>query len=199
MLLGDPFVAPPLQMTLVPTDATPTTAFVVPPFTLIDQSDQPFASQRLEGQIWVATFFFTSCPSLCPQVMASAMALSKSLDEAGETVEFVTFTVDPKTDTPAVLASYAASRGIDTRRWTFLTGQPTALEQVIVDGFKQPMGEAMDGETPTSALEIAHGVRLVLVDHGMEVRGLYDLDEAGRSQLQADIERLRTTAKHLRP
>lgn len=192
LIVGDPFDRSP-RYALVPVSESEAPVFTVPPFELVDQRGAPFGSAQLNGKVWVATFFFTSCPSICPRLMDRAQVLAKARDEAGLAFEMVTFTVDPETDTPEVLAAHAKKRRIDTAHWTFLTGEPGKLEATIVEGFKQAMGTSEPAPSDTvedQALDIAHGVRFVLVDAQGGVRGLYDTDDDGVAEVLGDARAL---------
>ncbi len=186
LLVGDPFERRPVPLGLAPAAADPYDDFVLPPFSLVDQSGAQFGSERLEAGPWVASFFFTSCPTLCPRLTERLVGLQARLVEARLPVRIVTFTVDPATDTPEVLAEHAREVRADPERWTFLTGPPAAVERAVVNGFKQPMGANDEDD----AMAIAHGVRFVLVDRGLKVVGLYDADDAGEAALLAEAARL---------
>lgn len=193
MIVGDPVTTASARLELVPAGSPPPTTFALPAFELQDHNGDAFGSKDLQEQLWVASFFFTSCPSICPQVIHSAKALRKALDERGWPVQLVTFTVDPQTDTPEVLREYAQRESIDLSNWHFVTGDRDQLEKTIVSGFKQVMGEATQRDDLGDAIDIAHGVRLVLVDKSLNVRGLYSLDEGERQKLLNDIEALMTS------
>src|SRR5678815_328779 len=96
----------------------------VPEFTLIERSSREVKSQELAGQIWIADFVYTSCGGICP-IMTEKMR--KLQDKLPEEIRLVSFSVDPETDTPAVLTEYAKKFGADPKRWLFLTGSREAL------------------------------------------------------------------------
>ncbi len=91
----------------------------VPDFTFIERSSREVKSQELAGKVWVADFVYTSCGGFCP-VMTEKMR--KLQDMLPKDIRLVSFSVDPDTDTPAVLAEYAKRYGADPDRWLFLTG-----------------------------------------------------------------------------
>ena len=98
-------------------------------------------------------------------------------------VKLVSFTVDPKHDTPAVLAAYATRYHAEPGRWFFLTGEQAALETLCRNGFK--LGD-VDGS-------LVHSTRFVLVDRHSRVRGFYSTSEDGRrGQVAARYPRPRT-------
>lgn len=195
LLVGDPFAAKTPRLELVPADEDGTEAlYTVPAFEHLNEKGEPFGSAQLAGEPWIASFFFTSCPSICPKLTAELVALQKRLESAGLPTRIVSFTVDPITDRPEVLAAYGEKVGADPLRWTFVTGEPQALYRTIVSGFKQPMGEGEPSAKPREdadvALDIAHGVRFVLVDRDLGIRGLYDANEAGATALLEDLSHL---------
>jgi cytochrome oxidase Cu insertion factor (SCO1/SenC/PrrC family) len=103
------------------------------------------------------------------------------LQKAGsdlEGVRFVTFTVDPETDTPAVLREYANKFGASPERWLFLTGEKQELHSLIRDGFKLAVddGQAETPEGPPTGI-ITHSTRFVLVDANARIRSYLDSSE----------------------
>jgi protein SCO1/2 len=69
---------------------------------------------------------------MCPASTAKMMATQKLAREAAVAgIEFVSITLDPAFDTPAVLQEYAAVRGIDTQNFSFLTGPETAIRDLL--------------------------------------------------------------------
>lgn len=138
------------------------------PFRLSAQTGQPFDSKSLEGHVWVADFFFTSCPGPCPMMSQKLGEIQRQTADL-PAVKIVSFTVDPATDTPPVLAAYAKHFVADPSRWFFLTGDPTALNDIGRNGFKL---NPVDGST-------IHSTRFTLVDRHMQIRGYYSTDEDG--------------------
>ncbi len=158
--------------------------WTIPQFTLTDRAGQPFDSASLKGKVWVADFFFTSCPGSCPILSAKVSAIHQEF--AGEDrVHFVSITTDPGNDTPAVLQEYAARFKADAR-WTFLTGDKTAIWQLSRDGFKLAVADA-----PGEKEVIAHSTRLVLIDKNGQTRGFYDgMGDERPDKIKEDIRRL---------
>jgi protein SCO1 len=153
----------------------------IPAFHLTSQSGQAFDSKSLEGKIWVADFIYTTCPGPCPR-MSSQMRGVQSAVAGMPGVKLVSFTVDPKNDTPAVLAAYATRYRAEPGRWFFLTGERTALETLCRNGFK--LGD-VDGT-------LVHSTRFVLIDRHGRVRGFYSTAEDDRAvpKLLHDIRAL---------
>lgn len=88
----------------------------------VDQSNRPFGSEDLRGKVYVTDFFFTSCPTICPKVKSQMLRLEKRFSDDPD-FRLVSFTVDPKRDTPEKMTEYAGKLGItDFDRWRFIYG-----------------------------------------------------------------------------
>jgi protein SCO1/2 len=165
----------------VATPATPVQLFQTPSLTLTDQDGKSFSTAQLQGHVWVADFIFTSCGASCP-IMSHEMAGIQTKTPVG--VDFVSFTVDPKTDTPAILREYGQSLHADFSRWHFLTG----TEEQIADaayGMKIAVRPA-DGQ-----FALSHSDRFLLVDSTGHVVGIYDGTNHGEvTKLIADATKL---------
>jgi len=156
----------------------------VPDFELINQDAQPFGSKELTGKIWIADFIFTTCPGPCPIISTRMSELQKPLEKTD--VRFVSFSVDPETDTPPVLRAYADKLRKEPFRWDFLTGSKDAIGSISRNGFKLGLSE---GEAPGSGP--VHSTRFVLVDRRGTIRGYYDaLAADGVTKLLADANHL---------
>jgi protein SCO1/2 len=160
----------------------PPVLFQLPEFELSAMDGTPFGSAQLRGQVYIVSFFFTSCRSICPVLMKGMGRLQEGF-AAREIrgIRLVSISVDPEHDTPDVLAQYARQIGVDPARWTLLTGDPARVRSLIVDGFKTPDVPAPPGEAEPS--DIAHTGKLVLVDGAGRVRGYYTSDEMGLDEV----------------
>lgn len=139
----------------------------VPEFSLTERDGSGFDSKALAGKIWVADFFFASCPGVCPILNERMAELHREF--AGEDrVRFVSITTDPLNDSPAALREYAARFGAD-RRWVFLTGEKEVIWELCRTGFKLPVAES-----PGSREPITHSTRIVLVDGEGVTRGFFE-------------------------
>ena len=159
------------------------------PFTLTDESGEPFGTNALRGHVWVADFIFTRCESICPMMTAQMKSLQTELsgDPAWEDLRLVSFSVDPEYDTPAVLAEYAVDNGADESHWRFLTGTRAGIWDMSRRGFKLPV----DDNPGDAAMPIAHSPQFVLVDRAGRIRGYYDgLDSERRAALVEDLAKI---------
>jgi len=108
--------------------------FALPDAKLVNESGQPLQLASLKGNVVVYDFIFTNCAGTCPMMTAAMRRVTTKVDKAAP-VRFVSISVDPKRDTPPVLAAYAQKVRNDPR-WTFLTGDWNTIRHLSVDGFK---------------------------------------------------------------
>jgi protein SCO1 len=153
----------------------------LPEFSLTDQSGKTFGTKELEGRVWVASFFFTSCVTVCPRLMAATKTLQERYAQNEVPVHLVSITVDPDTDTPEKLAAYAQKIGADPSRWTFLTGDLAKIHALIREGFLTHVGDKEVSEA--GVMDIGHGGKLMLVDGAGGVRGAYESSELGLDEI----------------
>lgn len=154
---------------------------VVPPFALTAENGEAFHSSELAGQVWVADFFFTTCNGPCPRMSVQMRQIQESTRDLSD-VRLVSFTIDPATDTPDVLAAYARRYKADTGRWRFLTGSPQDLRLLSYETFHlAEVGGALE-----------HSSRFALVDRKGRIRAYYDTAATNAiPQIIADILKLR--------
>lgn len=154
----------------------------LPDFSLTERSGKTVSKKDLLGKVWVASFIFTTCSEQCPMITSNLKKLDAKAGENAK-LKLVSFSVDPKRDTPAKLAAYADKLGANSDRWLFLTGAPTVVEPLIQKGFKVSAVEENSGAS------ITHSSHLVLVDARGQVRGYYDgMDEHRIDDLSRDIQ-----------
>ena len=143
---------------------------------------KPFGSEELRGQVYVVSFFFTSCRSICPVIMKGMSRLQEGFASREiRGIRLVSISVDPEHDTPEVLAQYGKAIGVDPGRWTLLTGDPARVRKLVVEDFKTPVVPAPPGGA--EPMDIAHTGKLVLVDGAGRIRGYYDSDEMGLDEV----------------
>lgn len=166
--------------------------FKVPEFSLTNEFNKPFGTKDLVGRYYVANFMFTSCPSTCPALMEKMDVIQKRIRGLGTKAAIVTFTVDPKNDTPEVLFKYARKRHSNPFIWSYLTGTESDLRKIVIDGYRVPMGnkEAVQKQVDNQKItlfDIAHTEKVVLVDDKGQVRGYYGTDKAEMDRLMIDM------------
>ncbi|MCA0230297.1 MAG: SCO family protein [Bacteroidetes bacterium] len=162
----------------------------IPDFKFVNQEGDTVSAQNFNDKIYVADFFFTTCPTICP-VMKKQMKKVYEKFKGENEVAILSHTIDPEHDTPAVLKEYAKDLGVSGTQWMFVTGN---REKIYEIGEKQYLVVA--GADSTAPGGYIHSGAFVLVDKQKRVRGMYNgTDEAGTQRLIADIERLRKEYK----
>ncbi len=140
-------------------------------FELTERSGEPFRSNDMLGKVWVASFFFSTCPGTCTKLNMNIRSMQEDEDLAD--VHWVSITVDPGTDTLQVLRKYAEKFAIDPARWSFCRGDFDYVRRIGEDLFKLHVG--YKGHTD-------HGI---VVDRAGNIRGRLDINSRSeRRQLR---------------
>lgn len=155
--------------------STDTVFQTIPRFQLIDQRGKMFDSKVLEGKIYVASFFFTRCSTICPKI---SFQLSRVRDAflGQKEIQLISLSVDPNYDKPDKLQSYAKRFDADSSQWNFLTGEKSYIYPLVLKGFHVPLADASeyDAAIKNPDESFIHSERLVLVDKEGVIRGFYD-------------------------
>ena len=138
-------------------------------FSLTECHGQTVTKADLLGKPWLASFVFTRCAGPCPKVSQEMQILQKRLQ--GLDVRLVSFSVDPQTDTPEVLRTYAEYYHADPQRWWFLTGDKEGIHRLIRRSFRMIVDE---DTKQTPGFEVIHSTEIMHVDAAGVVRGRYN-------------------------
>jgi protein SCO1/2 len=159
----------------------------VPAFAFRDETGAVFGAERMRGHVTIVSFLFTRCDSICPLTTHKMKVLQDRTFDIGDKVALLSFSVDPRFDTPDVLAAYARRYEADGARWRFVTG-PLEDVRALVEG---PLMTSMleTGKTKQGLPDIAHGGHFLLIDRHLHIRGTYD---------SADVTRLETLIRDAR-
>jgi len=117
-----------------------------PQFTLTAATGERLALADLRGKVLALTFIYVSCTDTCPVLTAKMVDVQRRLGaDFGPRIGFVSITVDPEVDTPEVLRGYAKAQGANAEGWSFLTGTPAEIKDVLrrygVYARKNPRGD----------------------------------------------------------
>jgi protein SCO1/2 len=143
-------------------------------FNLVNQNGNNISQEFYHNKIYVADFFFTTCPSICP-IMTNNMLKVQEKIKNDPNVLIVSFSVDPKTDSVAQLKKYAKEKGVDDLKWNLLTGDKKQIYDLARKSF---FVAEIDKDSDSN--DIIHTENFVLVDPEKRIRGFYDgtnLDE----------------------
>lgn len=159
----------------------------ISPFQLLNQDGATVTEKTFEGKIYVADFFFTTCPGICPKMTANMSDLQKEFLN-DEEVLLLSHSVMPDYDSVAVLKSYADNKGIVSGKWHLVTGTQKEIYRLgRMDYFVEE-----DLGLEKSEDEFLHTENFVLIDHSRHIRGIYNgLNKASVKQLIVDIKALK--------
>ncbi|MDM5199858.1 SCO family protein [Fictibacillus enclensis] len=138
-------------------------------FTYTDEKGKPFSLNQLEGKVWLANFIFTNCETVCPPMTAHMTKLQDMLAKEKITADIVSFSVDPKRDTPKQLRAFGKKFDSDFTNWHFLTG----YSQKEIENFARDSFKAAVSADPTSD-QFTHGTSFYLVNSKGNVLKRYD-------------------------
>lgn len=117
----------------------------VPSFAFLNQDSLLITDLDYRGKVYVAEFFFTTCPSICP-VMTRNLVELQDVFESYPDFGVASFTINPRYDTPTVLKAYSDKYGITDLDWHLLTGSQDSIYEVANAGFNIFAAEVPDVE-----------------------------------------------------
>lgn len=157
----------------------------LPDFSLLEASGRPFDRASLAGTVHIVAFASPACPPPCPEVRAAMLDLQRVLAEQepyeryGNDLRLMLVDAAAVAGVSPGVASLGWDWGLDQGRWTLLTGDPEALEDVAARGFGPALGARADG---SSLARLAAAGRIAIVDGDGGVRGFYGIDREGRDE-----------------
>ncbi|MEQ8471910.1 MAG: SCO family protein [Marinoscillum sp.] len=161
----------------------------VAPFNLVNQDGDTVTNETLKGKIYVANFFFTICPTICPKMTNNLSRIQKEFVDDPE-VMLVSHTVMPWIDTVEVLKEFAQLKQIESAKWHLLTG---TKEQLYTLGRQSYFADEGFGKEVTLESDFLHTENIVLVDKQQRIRGVYNGTlPLEMSRLIEDIKRLKS-------
>jgi protein SCO1/2 len=146
-------------------------------FRFINQDSSLITPASLDGKIYVADFFFTSCPTICPVMKTQMLRVYEEFKDHEE-VALLSHSIDPEYDTVALLHDYAERLGVSSDTWHFVTGDKDEIYDI---GLKSYMVTAMEDEEEPGGF--IHSGAFILVDKEKRIRGMYD----GTKEEQVDL------------
>ena len=155
-------------------------------FSLTNQNGNIITQRDYQGKIYVADFFFTTCPSICP-IMTDNMGFIQSHILEDPNVKLLSFSVTPKIDSVAQLKKYALEKGVNDKKWNLLTGDK---KEIYTLARKSYFVVKEDGDGGPH--DMIHTENFVLVDPDKRIRGYYDgTDSTAMQDLLEDINTLK--------
>ena len=141
----------------------------IPAFSFMNQNGETITEKNVTGKIYVTNFFFTSCGSICPKMIANFAILQKAFAKDDE-VLLLSHTVNPEVDNVAKLKKYADQKNIDASKWQLLTGSKTALYTIAKKEYFAGDSIGYYGDLN----EFLHTEKVFLVDKYGRIRGVYN-------------------------
>lgn len=155
-------------------------------FKLVNQDSAIITDETLQGKIYVADFFFTSCRTICPIMKTQMHRVYEAIQDDPD-VLIVSHTIDPEYDTVALLNDYAERLGAESDKWHFLTGNKDSIYYLAQTSYFVTAME--DQQEPDGFI---HSGAFLLIDKKGRIRGKYDgTKEEEVNQLLKDIETLK--------
>jgi protein SCO1/2 len=139
----------------------------IPPFSFINQSKDTITNSDYDGNIYVANFIFTTCPSICKRMTINMRIIQDKLSKYPN-IKFLSHTVNPNYDTPEILKQYATKMRIDESNYNFVTGYKEDIYKIAESYF---VNASEDELAPGGFL---HSEYLVIVDKEGRVRSGID-------------------------
>lgn len=140
----------------------------IPPFTFTNQLGEKITQEDYRGKIYVADFFFTTCPTICPKMSTHMLELQKHFYDRPE-FKLLSHTVNPEHDSVEVLFEYARKVHARDSVWDFVTGKKEDIYQIAFDGY---FANAMEDEVAPGGF--LHSSNLFLIDKKGRIRGIFD-------------------------
>ena len=137
-------------------------------FQLVDQDSSMVTNETFTDKVYVADFFFTSCPTICPKMKAQMLRVYEKFEDNPE-VAMLSHTIDPEYDTVALLKDYADRLGVSSDKWKFVTGNQDYMYDLAEGSYMSIVDEEAD--VPGGYI---HSGAFLLIDKERRVRGVYD-------------------------
>jgi protein SCO1/2 len=147
-------------------------------FSLTNQNGETITQEDYKDKIYIADFFFTTCPTICPIMTKNMAEIQKRLKDYDD-VMLLSHSVTPKIDSVAQLKKYAREKGVDDSKWNLVTGDK---KQIYELARKSYLAVKEDGDG--GPFDMIHTENFILVDKQRRIRGFYD------GTKKEDIEKL---------
>ncbi|MBY5959051.1 SCO family protein [Membranicola marinus] len=156
----------------------------IPEFSLVDQDSNKVTNSTFKNKVYVADFFFTSCPSICP-IMTRQMKRIYEQFEHENKLMFLSHSIDTRHDSVPVLKAYADRLNINHDKWRFVTGDKSEIYALANDYFNV----AYEDEDAPGGYD--HSGKLILVDSQGHIRSFCDgTDPESVDEFMKDIAQL---------
>ncbi len=141
----------------------------IPNFSFTNQKGEEVTNKTFEGKIYVADFFFTICPGICPKLTKN-MGMLRDEYQNNTDILLLSHSVMPWNDTVEKLADYAKANDINLPKWNLVTGDKDAIYKIARNGYfaDKDFNETQDKDN------FIHTENFILVDKEGHIRGVYN-------------------------
>lgn len=137
-------------------------------FAFTNQNGKTITQKDYEGKIYVADFFFTTCPTICPKMTDNMIWLQEKIKNFPE-VMLLSHSVTPDIDSVSVLKEYALEKGVLDAKWNLVTGNKKDIYFIARKSYL-----AVKTGKPEDMYDMVHTENFILVDQKRRIRGFYD-------------------------
>jgi len=155
-------------------------------FEVTNQNDETFTREDMDGKVWLLSFIFTNCATVCPPMTQNMTSVTQELEEKGiDDYGVMSFSVDPEVDTPEVLTEYAGWYDIpEDTDWQFLTG----YDYEFIRGFAEDNFKTIVAPPPEGSDQVTHGTAFYLIDeNGTIIKDYPGVDSGDNTFPQAEV------------
>ncbi len=160
----------------------------IPDFSFVNQDGKTVSSDTYNNKVYVASFFFTTCPGICPTLTTKLSLIQKTFLD-NDQVRIVSHSAMPEVDQVSVLRTYADTHKIRSEKWDLVTGPRADIYGIAKSAYfaSEDMGE------PEGKGDFLHTEKLLLIDKNKHIRGVYSgLSDTAMVDLITDINLLLT-------
>jgi protein SCO1/2 len=170
------------------------TSFADTTYTLVNHdSTSVVFPDAFRGTPVILGTIYTSCPNVCSKITANMKAIRAAIDDTSA-VQFVSVTFDPHRDTPAQLATYRSSFGLDGTSWQFLTADTTTIRALMDRLGVRHVIQGTEQEFPSPAVDSSyiytHSNQIALIDAKGRLRATYGGSQTPPKLLAEDLKTL---------
>ena len=137
-------------------------------FKLINQNGDTVTQEQYAQKIYIADFFFTTCPTICPMMTANMVDIQKIIQDDDE-VMLLSHSVTPEIDSVPQLKKYALEKGVIDAKWNLVTGDKKQIYELARKSYLAALDDGDGGP-----YDMIHTENFILVDKERRIRGFYD-------------------------
>ena len=137
-------------------------------FSLTNQNGETITQNDYKDKIYIADFFFTTCPTICPIMTKNMANIQKQILDDDE-VLLLSHSVTPDIDSVPQLKKYALEKGVVDRKWNLVTGNKKHIYELARKSY---LAVKEDGDG--GPFDMIHTENFILVDKERRIRGTYD-------------------------